>query len=156
MALLTDRAFRRYVERLVGFSDRVDDVLQTVAERLLSQRSPIRDPRSFLHAAARNAAIDEFRADARRDRREQAYEELRDSFERAPEVDVEADRFLESLDAALSELPLLTQSLFVGHYVDGYTQRELAEQHGLHLSTVEKRLSRARRHCFERTAALRS
>ncbi|MEM7707329.1 MAG: RNA polymerase sigma factor [Pseudomonadota bacterium] len=148
LQLLADTSFRGYVRKLVRFSDRADDVLQTVAEKLLTRGGGVRDPRRFLLSAARNTVIDEFRSSERRDAREQDYADVSPATSDEPEAACESKQFLESLDAALGELPLLTQSLFSAHYIQGYTQQDLASEHDLHLSTVEKHLRRARRHCF--------
>ncbi|MEM9529303.1 MAG: RNA polymerase sigma factor [Pseudomonadota bacterium] len=157
LQLLADRSIRGYVRRLVGFSDRADDVLQTVAEKLLTRRGQIRDPHHFLIQAARNTVIDEFRARERRDSREQSYADATAAANsEEPEAACELEQFLDSLGVALGELPLLSQSLFWEHYVQGHTQSDLAKLHCLHISTVEKHLRRARRHCFQRLSAQRS
>ncbi|MEM8767243.1 MAG: RNA polymerase sigma factor [Pseudomonadota bacterium] len=148
--LLNDRALRSYVESIVGVKDRADDVLQAVAERLLKGSPPVQEPRRFLYTALRHAAIDELRASERRQRREADYGLMRSDAAASLEDEIDLARRLERLQDVLSELPLLTQALFRGFYLEGHSQAELAKHHGLHLSTVEKRLAKARRHCRRR------
>ncbi|MEM6707776.1 MAG: RNA polymerase sigma factor [Pseudomonadota bacterium] len=156
LALLGNVSIRRYLKRLLSFTDQADDALQAVAEKLLSGGTTARESRSFLRSATRNAAIDHFRANERRSQREVEFAYVHKADPLAPDAAYEQEHFFRAVDAALKELPLLTQSLFIGHYVEGRSQAELAAEHSLHLSTIEKRLSIARRHCFKRLSALRS
>ena len=154
LLLLEDRGLRAYAESILGAADRVDDVLQNVAEKLLRDPPAVKEPRRFLVSAVRNAAIDEYRVAERRSQREADYAATRAETSLL-EDRVYVERLLVHLDGAIRELPLLTQSLFVGYYVHGYSQQALATGRGLHLSTVEKRLAKARRHCHRRLARFR-
>lgn len=154
LALLEDRGLRAYAKSILGAADRVDDVLQNLAERLLGAPPTVRDPRRFMVSAVRNAAIDEHRAAERRSLREADYAATREEAA-SLEDRIHVERLLERLDAAIRELPLLTQSLFVAHYLHGDLQHILARKHGIHISTVEKRLAKARRHCHRRLSRFR-
>ncbi|MEM9533000.1 MAG: sigma-70 region 4 domain-containing protein [Pseudomonadota bacterium] len=57
------------------------------------------------------------------------------------------------IERALTALPTLTAEMFRLHYLDGLTQREIAERFSVHLSSVEKRLTKARRCCLAAVAA---
>ncbi|MEM1404077.1 MAG: sigma-70 family RNA polymerase sigma factor [Pseudomonadota bacterium] len=145
---LFDHGLRAYIESIVGTPDRADDVQQALAEKLLRNPPKARNLRNFLFSAARNAAIDKMRADTRRTDREQAFATQWNGTEVEPETIVDRERFIAVLDAALRELPLLSQSIFRDHHILGLSQIEIARHHGLHVSTVEKRLAKARKHCF--------
>lgn len=144
---------RRYIEAILGAADRVDDVLQTVVERLLNDPQQIDNRKSFVTTAVRNAAIDERRAADRRTIREAHYAFIHERSESA-EDRAGIEQVLNLLDDAVRELPLLTQALFYGHYVTGRSQRDLAVDYGLHRSTVEKRIAKARQHCRRRLTGL--
>ena len=149
-AIVGDPRLKTYVTGITGCAERADDVLQAIAEKFLREPPPARNLRAFAFSSARNAAIDELRASERRSHREQNYASHREERNVSPEADIDRVRRLERLQAALDELPLLTQSLFQDHYLHGVSQRDIAKRHGLHVSTVEKRLSKARRHCYRR------
>ena len=152
--IVADPCLRNYLRRIVGSSDRVDDVLQSVAERLLRDPKPIEEPQRYLRRASRNAAIDQLRETERRDRRESEYAELNDATPVSVEAAVETAQKIEVLNRAVRELPLLTQSMFLAYHVLGASQQSIAAQHGVHVSTVEKRLAKAKRHCYSRLADL--
>ncbi|MEM9304385.1 MAG: RNA polymerase sigma factor [Pseudomonadota bacterium] len=139
-----------YIAGLCGERSAADDVLQTVAEKFLRTTPEADQLRHYLFRAGRNAAIDQQREEERRRRREADYAaatavEPRDAEETAGDRQV-----LELVQRALDELPLLTRQVFLQFHVLGYAQKEIAAAHGLHLSTIEKRLGKARRHCLER------
>ncbi|MEM6775525.1 MAG: RNA polymerase sigma factor [Pseudomonadota bacterium] len=148
-----DQRLKSYVAGITGCAERADDVLQAVAEKFLREPPPARNLRAFIFSSARNAAIDELRATERRGHREQAYATRHEAEEASMEVQLDKVRGLERLQSALAELPLLTQSMFQDYYVRGLSQRDIAARLGLHVSTVEKRLSKARRHCYRRLAS---
>ncbi|MEM7277951.1 MAG: sigma-70 family RNA polymerase sigma factor [Pseudomonadota bacterium] len=152
--IIEDHGMRRYVETILGAADRVDDVMQNVAERLLLNPPHARNPRGLVMSAVRNAAIDERRAAKRRRQREQDYAFAHDQ-PNSVEAHIDFEQIVEALDRALRELPLLTQALFYAHYVSGCPQHELSSEYGLHLSTIEKRLAKARSHCRRRLARIR-
>ncbi len=152
--IVADRCLRSYLQRIMGSADRVDDVLQNVAERLLRNPKPIAEPQHYLHRASRNAAIDQLRETERRDRRESEYAEIHSAPAASVEAMVETAQKLEVLNRAVLELPLLTQSMFLAYHVLGASQQSIAREHGVHVSTVEKRLAKAKKHCYARLADL--
>ncbi|MEM6937601.1 MAG: RNA polymerase sigma factor, partial [Pseudomonadota bacterium] len=102
------------------------------------------EPRHFLQRVVRNAAIDQHRArNVRADYESQA--ELQTAgLEQSPELALT----LAQIQGALSTLPALTAEMFRLHYLDGLTQRAIAERFNVHVSSVEKRLTKARRRCL--------
>ena len=149
---LRHSSVRASVARVLGGSADVDDVLQGVAERVIASPSRIREPERYARRAARNAAIDHLRAANNRARFEAECDWTSEST-----VDgVEAILAAGQIDAVLDALPALTAEMFQLHYLDGLTQREIAERFGLHLSSVEKRLAVAKRACLTAVDDMRS
>lgn len=146
--LFGNRALRNYLEKIVGGSDNADDVLQDVALKIWDGLGDPHKPEHFVHTLARNAAIDQKRSQDRRTNRETEYATLTEVIEDSQEQIFERQQKLNAINAAISELPLLTQSIFIQFYVHGLSQKEIAEVHQIHLSTVEKRLARAKRYCY--------
>ena len=147
-SLLQDGALRDHLRAAGIAADRADDVLQDLAERLLSRPIDADKPTHYVRKMARNLAIDGERSVKRRKRIEDrcaAESEYVDS--RTPERVFDAQRAIDTLFAALQRLPLLTQEMFVLNRIHSIPKWRIAEQYGLHLSTVEKRLGKATKHC---------
>lgn len=147
---MDDASLRRYAARLLGNPADVDDVLQIVAEKLLAQTSTVRQPQHYLRRAVRNAAIDHQRASVLR-----ADYERRSSIHTEPlDNAAETALIVACIQRALRKLPVLTAEMFRLHYLDGLSQRAIAERFGVHLSSVEKRLAQSRRCCLAAVQAL--
>ena len=58
-----------------------------------------------------------------------------------------AESSLRVLNAALNDLPPLSRHIFLLYRIEGVKQAEIARQLELNLSTVEKRLAVAMKHC---------
>ena len=157
LATTLDRLFEKMPARnslasIVATPEHVDDVLQELAERLLSKPAAPTSPKSYLKGAARNLALNWRRAEVRRKRYEADYGLLVADESVSLEQQIDAAKAVEALNAALMELPAITRTLFMQSYVLGESQSSVARSHGLHLSTVEKQLSKAKRHCLKRLA----
>jgi RNA polymerase sigma factor (sigma-70 family) len=70
--------------------------------------------------------------------------------ESGPEDGARASLLTDSLQAALSELPLKCQQVFIWNRLEGHTQEEIAHTMRLSLSTVEKYMKRALEHLYDR------
>ena len=126
-----------------------EDVLQIVAEKLW--RLPREHSGPYLSRTLRNAAVDRQRSSRTRRKYEAAFgAQLSVVDERSPERVVEAIQAIEALQCAVAELKPLNQEIFLRCCVEGHPQTAVAASLGLHVSTVEKRLAKARRHCFDR------
>lgn len=143
---------RQRLASIVAVPEQVDDVLQELAERLLNRPPAPVSPKGYLREAARNLALNWRRAEARRQRYEADYGLLAAGESVSMERQIDAAKAVEALNDALMELPAITRVLFVQSYVMGEPQPRVARRHGLHLSTVEKQLSKAKRHCYRRLA----
>lgn len=141
------------VARRTGDRDSAPDLVQDAFTRLLSagsSGSAEADTR-MLYVIARNAAIDHGRSQRRRG-------SLLASLvpEQFTLTDVPVDQALEARQAmaelvtALKTLPERTQDVFVLRRVHGLSYADIAQTMGISVSTVEKDLLRALRHCQTR------
>ena len=145
---LNDNLKRSMQRRLANPAD-AEDVLQIVAEKLLRTRR--HSDGAYLTRTVQNAATDQTRAErTRKDYEDACAEQSLRIDERSPDRIVEAIEAVAALQQAVCELKPLCQEIFVRCCVEGQSQPAVAEAFGLHLSTVEKRLAKARRHCFNR------
>ncbi|MEM7018799.1 MAG: sigma-70 family RNA polymerase sigma factor [Pseudomonadota bacterium] len=152
-ALFENMALHRYLRKQVKSSHHADDVIQSVAEKLLQQYELADNPTNYTFRVAHNAAIDHLRSSATRATYESNFAQHVDTLdELTPERIVAGQQALAQLDLALRELPLLTQEMFILFHVYGLSQQSIAQHYNLHLSTVEKRLAKAKQHCFKRVA----
>ncbi len=154
-AILTrDRlsAGRMQLERWLGSTDDANDVIQTVGEKLV--RSGTQPGRAYLFAMFRSAAVDAVRAETTRREYQVQYAEQADTVDyQTPERRLAGTQALEALQSAVAKLSSVNQEIFVRAYVDDQPRAEIAEALGLRLSTVEKRLAKAKRHCFTQIQA---
>ncbi|MEM1090263.1 MAG: sigma-70 family RNA polymerase sigma factor [Pseudomonadota bacterium] len=147
---LEEWALKGFISGFKADRSTTEDVLQGVAEKLLRNPREMQQPRDYLVRASRNAAIDQYRGEERRRRRESDYALATRSEPRCAEATASDRQALEFIQQALNELPILTRRLFIQFHVLGFAQKEIAKAHGLHLSTVEKRIAKAKRHCLLR------
>ena len=142
-------AGRGQIKRWLSCPDDADDVAQTVGEKLLSFDS---DPeRGYIVAMFRSAAVDAVRAATTRRKYEVQYAEQAATVDHdTPERRLAGTQALEALQDAIAELGPLNQEIFVRAYVDDQPRAKIAEALGLRLSTIEKRLAKAKRHCLSR------
>ena len=143
----------RFLRQRLGCSEAADDVFQTLSERIVSTSlsSAVTNPKAYLFRAAANVAHSYDRAAATRLHYEAA------AAADAPAIDVRGpERILASRDAlqtvkqALAELPPLTQRMFVAFRLRDMSQRDIAARYGVSLSTVEKHIAKAVKHCHQR------
>ncbi|MEM1403424.1 MAG: sigma-70 family RNA polymerase sigma factor [Pseudomonadota bacterium] len=140
---------RKILRRWFHRPDDIDDVIQTVCEKVLRSGAP--PSSAYLSVMFRNAAIDRMRAAEARQRNEDQYAVEADFIdERGPASGVQWLEALELLESALQELSPLNRELFIRAYVKGQPRAEIACALDLRLSTVEKRLAKAREHCYKK------
>lgn len=143
----------RFLSARLGNPDSAADVYQSLFEKLLSKNTApeIQSPRAYLYRAAANEATSYQRSKAVRE----SYEEAA-FFQRAPVNTQDPEKLtldkdaLTCLQVALKELPLLTQRMFIAFRLGGDTQAVIAKRYGVSLSTVEKRIAKAAKHCHSR------
>jgi RNA polymerase sigma-70 factor (ECF subfamily) len=143
-----DRLLRFLVAR--GAGEAAEDLLQEIWLKLAKGNTgPVASPLSYLFRMADTLMIDRYRAARQASKRDQAWSEAQDGaapgVSDAPSVErhlighQEARLVTEAL-ATLGDRP---SGIFRRHRVDGIPQRQVAEEFGVSLSTVESDLRRA-------------
>ncbi len=141
----------RFLNRNGGGSH-TEDLLQEIWLKIRGGTlAPIDDPVSYLHRIAYNLMLNHRRGDARSNRREREWSTVSSPTEPGISDEPSIERSLiarESVRAAHEQLRLMgepTASIFRLHRVDGKTQRAIAQELGMGISTVEKHLREAYR-----------
>lgn len=147
-----DHAFRhegpsllRFLRRRVGYDD-APDMLQEVFLRAVGSRQAghLANPAAFLRRIARNLLIDRAR---RQSRNPAAVFPLDEAVHAAapPEQDhaLIARDLLRRYEAAVDRLPDKTRRVFLMHRVDEMSYREIHEQLGISIATVEYHMMKA-------------
>lgn len=143
----------QFLSRKLGCPHSAADVYQSLFERLLERpiASDIDNPRAYLYRAAANEAYSFQRSEKARARYEEAAAQQKPvSDPRSPEKLASDRAELRVVQQALKELPLLTQRMFIEFRLHGQTQNAIAKKYRVSLSTVEKRIAKAARHCHRR------
>ena len=135
-------------------SNRADaaDLAQDTFVRLLQRRiGELAEPRAYLSTVARGLIIDLWR---RRDV-ERAWLEtvahLPEQQAPSPETGLLIIESLMAIDNLLDELPAAVREAFLLAQLDGMTCPRIAERLGVSLSTVERYIAKALRHCYRLT-----
>jgi len=112
----------------------------------------VRRPQALLRAIAHGVVVDHLR---RRDL-ERAYLEalaqLPPQETPSPEVNASVFETLLAIDRLLRGLPARARSAFLLARLEGLSYPQVAERLGVSLSTVEKYMARALRHCYDALA----
>jgi len=142
-----DRLLRFLLAR--GAGDAAEDVLQEVWLKVAGGRTgPVASPVSYLFRAADTLMIDRYRSARQAGRREREWSEANDGtvpgISDAPSVERhligrEHARLVAETLAGLGERPA---AIFRRHRIDQVAQRQVAEEFGVSLSTVESDLRR--------------
>lgn len=142
--------FLRFL-RARGAGDGAEDILQDAWLRLAAlPTTPIADPRSYVFRALNNVMVDRFRSAQRSRRRDAEWLDVaagEDGRSDAPLPDrvLIARSALSEAEAALQAEGPRVLEIFRLFRLSGMTQRAIARQLGLSLSTVEKDLQKAYR-----------
>ncbi|MEM9620673.1 MAG: sigma-70 family RNA polymerase sigma factor [Pseudomonadota bacterium] len=147
--MLLNRQLAKSVRRWVRHDFDADEVMQTVIAKMLDAQ--IAPSQQYVSRMLRNAAIDMSRSQQVRESNEGAYACLQNNVDYpSPEDTLQWQQAIDCLLEAVMELGPVSQEIFFLCTVEGYTQSAAAESMGVSLSTVEKRLAKAKRHCFKR------
>lgn len=147
-----ESALLHFLTRQVGCAHTSADLFQRLAEKLLRQKQPptTDSMRAYLYRAASSEAASYFRGERRRVSYEMDCARLQDELDACyAERRLAGEEALRMLDAALEALPPLTREIFFLCRIQDVSQREAADLLGLSVSTVEKRLAGALKHCRE-------
>lgn len=149
----------RYVGSLAACPDDAQEILQEAYLKVfcaLRRSGPDgHNPTGLLFTAARNIAISRIRHEQVVDRSKAAVaiaEELRSN---AATTEHKASRRMQhrALMLAVNSLPPKCRSVFVLRMIHGMSQRAIAEELGIAISTVEKHLANGLRLCKRRLSA---
>ncbi|MDF9756455.1 sigma-70 family RNA polymerase sigma factor [Pseudomonas hunanensis] len=137
-------------QRLNNSADAADLAHDTFI-RLLQRRQaqPLLEPRAYLRTIARGLVIDMWR---RRDVENAWLEvvaQLPGAEAPSPEITALAIEALEAIDQMLDAMPSRMRSIFLLAQIDGLPCPHIAEHMGVSLSTVERDLAKALRHCYQ-------
>ncbi|MGY2374022.1 sigma-70 family RNA polymerase sigma factor [Pseudomonas sp. SDO524_S393] len=154
--------FFEHYEELIGTWTRrlrnrqqAEDLAHDTFVRVLESKSAqVEQPRAYLHQTARNIAVDAYR---REDRREALTLEAFDQSSPNngdPEHFMHAIQLADSIEQALTELPINCRRIFIWQKIEGLTQQEIAERLGLSKNMVEKYMIRTLRHLRDRLDAM--
>ncbi|MEN7536745.1 RNA polymerase sigma factor [Aurantiacibacter flavus] len=144
-----ERLLRFLVAR--GAGDEAEDVLQEIWLRISRrQTGPVASPLSYMFRTADLLLIDRYRARRQAERRDRAWSEVHSGTTPGVSDEPSADRKLASRQLALLVKKLLDEmepprvgAVFRRHRIDGIAQRQIAEEFGVSISTVESDLRRA-------------
>lgn len=152
-----DRWFRRYRSDLVGYlkktfcrdNDNAEDIAQDAFIRLqrLDSVGHIKNPKAHLFKTATNIAIDEQRRRAVRINylmRQGGEEKINLD---TPPAMAELEQKLLYLESTLQMLPAKCRQAFILHRIEGRNYQEIAKELSVSVSSVEKYLIRALKHC---------
>jgi len=128
-------------------ADLAHDTFVRVLQR--RQAKALLEPRAYLRTIARGLVIDLWRhRDIERAWLE-TLAQLPEAQVPSPETSALAIEALVAIDRLLDALPARTRTIFLLAQLDGMPCPRIAEQLGVSLSTVERDLSKALRHCYQ-------
>lgn len=132
----------------MGSGSDAEDVVQDVWLKLRGVDAPVASPHAYLLRMVYTAVLDRRRGLRRAAARDAVWQSPANLAEDAIETaDAErrliAVQMLQKVEQRLIELGDPAAAIFRRHRIDGVTQRKLAEEFGMGLSTIEKHLRRA-------------
>lgn len=153
----------KYLARKLDSAEDAAELAQEAYIRLhrLEQPENLDNARAFLFQVATNLAVDQLR------RRQLHFKFLRSEKSQAvdgeppdlnaagasPEQILGARQKLSTINSALEELPFKTKQAFLLHRQNGMSYSAIAEQMQVSVSSVEKYILQALRHCRKRLSA---
>jgi RNA polymerase sigma factor (sigma-70 family) len=160
---------RNFIRRRVLDQDEAEDILQDVFEQLVQAwrlPDPVEQVGAWLFRVARNRIIDRFRkkkeaplphaanasdaADFDADDAEYRLDLALPSAHTGPEAAYARAALLDTLRAALDELPANQREVFIAHELDGRSFKEMAAESGVGINTLLARKRYAVLHLRER------
>jgi RNA polymerase sigma-70 factor (ECF subfamily) len=129
--------------RLTGDRVRAEEVTQDTFVLAWRRLASFREESAFgswLHRIAVNAALGDYRATGRRERRVIPLAEPPQGSVEPVDTGTEVD-----LERAIARLPVKARAVFVLHDIEGYPHEEIAAMTGVAVGTTKAQLHRARR-----------
>ena len=144
--LANRQALLRFLEAR-GAQGEAEDVLHEVWLKLArSTPGPVASPMSYLYRIANTVMIDRFRSARQAQLRDAAWSDANGAPEGGVSDAPSAERLVagrqmaEQVDAALARLPDRARGIFHRSRIGGQPQREIAQEMGISVSTVESDL----------------
>ncbi|HEY1608615.1 MAG TPA: sigma-70 family RNA polymerase sigma factor, partial [Paraburkholderia sp.] len=154
---------RNFIRRRVIDQDEAEDILQDVFEELVEAwrlPDPIEQVGAWLFRVARNRIVDRFRkkkeaplpeaAEAAEGEDEYRLDLTLPSPDAGPEAAYARAALLDTLRAALDELPANQREVFIAHELDGRSFKEMSAATGVSVNTLLARKRYAVLHLRER------
>jgi RNA polymerase sigma-70 factor (ECF subfamily) len=142
--------------RARGAGEQAEDLLQEVWMRIIAtDPGPLSNPLAYIHRVANNLMLDARRAEQRGAQRDLAWHEARTGGTGEPADEATGERALiarEELRQIETELAVAgdrVEKVFRRYRLDNVSQRDIALELGISLSSVEKDLQRAYRVLLE-------
>lgn len=142
---------RGWLRRKLGNAFDAADIAQDVFIRILNRQQPPQpaEPRAYLSSIARGLVIDHWR----RRELERAWLEtlaaMPEVLAPSPENRLLVLEALVAIDRMLDALRPPVRQAFLLAQLEGLTCPQIAERLGVSLSTVERHIAKALRHCYE-------
>jgi RNA polymerase sigma-70 factor (ECF subfamily) len=149
-------ALERFLARKLHSPQDAAEIAQETFLRLyrLDHLDKIDDTRAFLFRVASNMAIDQLRRKVLRDKyRSYEENEMGEQHSASPEQIVEAEEQLRVIYQAVESLPLKCKQAFLLHRLSGLSYSEIADEMAVSVSSVEKYILQALKHCRKKMAA---
>jgi len=119
------------------------DVVQDAFARLLGARSLPREPAAFLNRIVRNLVIDRARRQSARGSELALDNENEPRIEPTQSDAIELEQTRAQYRASVEALPTRTREVFLLHRLQGLAYKEIAEQLGISIRTVEWHVAEA-------------
>jgi len=145
----------QYLTRMLGRVDTAREVIQDTYEKIHKQYRPedVMFPRAMLYKIATNFALMRLRR-ARLEKSiisgPQGMDKVPDEPAASPDKRAMADEINERLVQTIKELPAGQRAVIVMAHVQGIPRKDIAEQLGISLKRVDKRMTKALRTLRER------
>lgn len=129
--------------------DATHDVLTMALEGKIT--TTLVHPRGFLHRCVRNRLTDQHRRAQILDTLPlHSLHETDQPTMEDPDAHIRNSQLIDSLTAALAELPLKCRQVFIWQKIEGYSQEEIAQRLDISVNMVQKYMIRALRHLRDR------
>jgi len=146
----------RFLNRKVKNPEDAEDIAQNAFIRIqhLAESGNLENPKAYLYQTAANLAIDQLRREKLHHNylqgelsKQMATEDEGVADHCSPERLLSARHELNAIDRVLEQLPLKCRQAFLLHRTKGYSYGEIAKDMGVSVSSVEKYILQALKHC---------
>jgi len=154
------RALEKFLARKLDSPEDAAEIAQEAYLRIHKMEEPkaLDNARAFLFQVAANLAVDKLRRRTLHNRflnreKQQEFDDSESGGEPAdasPEQIIAARQKLASMQAAIDELPFKVRQAFLMHRHRGLSYPQIADELGVSVSSVEKYILQALKHCRAR------